>query len=47
VRTLARRSVAFRIVAPEGTPARFVLRIVAFDGAAVAATLDEALATLD
>jgi anti-sigma B factor antagonist len=46
VRTLDRRAVPFRVVAPAGSPARFVLRIVAFDEAAVAATLDEALAGL-
>jgi len=43
-RTLARRAVPSRVVPPAGSPARFVLRIVAFDEAAVAASVEEALA---
>lgn len=45
-RALGRRAVPFRVVAPEGTPARFVLRIVAYDEAVLTAGVDEALAAL-
>ena len=46
LRVLGRRAVPVRIVVPEGTTARTVLRIVAFDEGALASEVDEALAAL-